>query len=291
MKTSDMNTMIINFNLCHPDPVYRTAIQNKDFRIGLSHAIDRQQIIDTVYRRQGEPWQAAPRPEAPFYDEVAAKQYIEFDLELAAEHLDKSGVTVGSDSRRHFPDGRPAVFTVLAQTRYFEMADALDLIRETWAKVGITLNVNNMDGTLYDERVQANEFDLAVDTGQLGYLDAMVDPRQFFPSYLSGASMAPLWYRWYAGLEPSEEPPEPMKQQVSLYRDELLTTSDQQRQVEVMREIVAIARDQFWTMGISLPANPYAIVKNNFHNVPADMWEAFRYPTPGPTNICQYFLD
>lgn len=50
---------------------------------------------------------------------------------------------------------------------------------------------------------------------------------------------------------------------------------------EIMKEIVAIAREQFWTIGVSLPAESYAIVKNNFHNVPDNRWEAFRYSTPG----------
>ena len=58
--------------------------QNKDFRIGLSHAINRQQIIDLVYQRQGEPWQTAPRPDVPFYtSDDFGTQYTEFDLDLA----------------------------------------------------------------------------------------------------------------------------------------------------------------------------------------------------------------
>ena len=55
-----MNTFIVLFNFNHKDPVMRKIIQNEDFRIGLSHAIDRKAIIDTVYVSQGTPWQAAP---------------------------------------------------------------------------------------------------------------------------------------------------------------------------------------------------------------------------------------
>src|SRR5699024_12689277 len=50
-----MNIALIQLNLPHADPIKREIYNNKDFRIGLSHAIDRQEIIDLVYNGQGEP--------------------------------------------------------------------------------------------------------------------------------------------------------------------------------------------------------------------------------------------
>ena len=66
-----MNTTIISLNLTHKDPVKREIFNNKDFRIGLSYAIDRKAIIDSAFVGQGEPWQAAPRKESPYYNETA----------------------------------------------------------------------------------------------------------------------------------------------------------------------------------------------------------------------------
>ena len=43
-----MNSMVIYFNLTHKDKQMREIFQNKDFRIGLSHAINRKEIIDIV---------------------------------------------------------------------------------------------------------------------------------------------------------------------------------------------------------------------------------------------------
>src|SRR5690606_30933689 len=82
-----MNTTTLMINMTHPDPVKREIFQNKDFRIGLSHAINRQEIIDLIYIGQGEPWQAAPRPEAQFYNEEFAKQYTEYDVAVANEYF------------------------------------------------------------------------------------------------------------------------------------------------------------------------------------------------------------
>jgi peptide/nickel transport system substrate-binding protein len=77
-QAANMNTMVIALNLTHEDPVKREIFNNKDFRIGLSYALDRQEMIDVVFQEQGEPYQAAPRPNSPFYDEELAKQYTEY---------------------------------------------------------------------------------------------------------------------------------------------------------------------------------------------------------------------
>jgi peptide/nickel transport system substrate-binding protein len=106
-----------------------------------------------------------------------------------------------------------------------------------------------------------------------------------------GNRYAPLWNNWYIGAGETDEPPEPMKQEMQIYREEVQTAVDSERQHAAMAEIVQIAKEEFWIMGISLPPNGYAIVRNDFHNVPESMWEAARYPTPGPSNPCQYIIS
>lgn len=187
------------------------------------------------------------------------------------------------------PDGKPIFVNTLTQTRYFEMVDALQLIKPTWAKVGIDLQINNIDLDLFYVRLDANEYDCAVDIGELGYIDMINDPRWLFAT--GGEPYAPFWGRWYNGETPNEEPPESMKRQMKIYLEKVRPATDSKTQYEGMRTITEIARDEFWCMGISLPAKPYAVVTDRFHNVPNNMWLAFKYPTPGPTNICQYFIS
>ena len=62
---SDFNTMELKINYTDTDEVAAEIYQNMDFRIGLSLAMDRQTVIDTVYIGQGIPYQQAPRPESP----------------------------------------------------------------------------------------------------------------------------------------------------------------------------------------------------------------------------------
>jgi peptide/nickel transport system substrate-binding protein len=58
-----------------------------------------------------------------------------------------------------------------------------------------------------------------------------------------------------------------------------------------MREILEIAKDQFYVIGISLPTPSYGIVKNNFHIVLPSFPNAWLYPHPAPTNPFTYFIE
>ncbi|GIV77753.1 MAG: hypothetical protein KatS3mg050_2147 [Litorilinea sp.] len=77
---------------------------------------------------------------------------------------------------------------------------------------------------------------------------------------------------------------------MALY-DQIKATGDYQKQLELMKEILAIAKDQFYVIGISSSPPGYGIVKNNFHNVPESMPGSWQYPTPAPTNPEQYFIE
>ena len=58
-----------------------------------------------------------------------------------------------------------------------------------------------------------------------------------------------------------------------------------------MVEILELSADQFNSIGIATPRDNYCIVSNNFHNVPMILPYSWRYPTPAPTNPCQYFIE
>ena len=293
LKDPNHNTVGVCFNLTHKNPTKRRMLQNKDFRIGLSHAINRQEIIDLVYLRQGEIWQTAPRPDVPFYDsDDFGKQYTEFSLDLAGQHLDKAGLDkMDGRKRRLGPDGKPIVITVLCQSRYPDMIDAMEFVKRTWADVGVELRIDTVSPELVSERLDANDYDCTLDKGEVGYIDLLGDPRWLFAT--GGSSYAPLWSRWWEGGSPKEEPPEPMKRQMSIYLEKVFGSTNKDVQYAAIKEIIEIARDEFWTMGISLPGQPFAIMSNRMHNVPGDdqMWLSFKAPYPAVTNMTQYYIQ
>ena len=85
------------------------------------------------------------------------------------------------------------------------------------------------------------------------------------------------------------EPPEEVKRQIELFA-ELQKTADADEQVALMREILDIAAEMFYGIGIALPPAGYTVVTNRMQNIPDVMLDAWLYPTPAPTNPEQYFI-
>jgi ABC-type transport system substrate-binding protein len=291
MVNANMNSAIISLNLCHKDPVKREIFRNRDFRIGLSHAINRPEIIVAAYQRQGEPFQPAPRPESDFYDETLAKQYTEYDVDLANRHLDKAGYRDRDSSGvRLGPDGAPIRFSVeIASQDYgFAWASVMDLVRGYWREVGVDVSIRAEDGDLFYERKDANLFDAVVWQGDVGGMDPRLEPRYYMP-YRDESNFALPWADWYQTKGASgEEPPAAVREQMRLY-DQMAATADPAEQDRLLREVIAMAREQFYAIGISLPPKGYCIKRTDFHNVPTTMMIESDYPEPGPSNPEQYF--
>jgi peptide/nickel transport system substrate-binding protein len=287
--TSDMNSALIAFNMTHQDPIKREIFQNKDFRIGLSHAINREEIIDLIFIGQGEPWQAAPRAESAFYHERLAKQYTEYDVELANEYLDRAGYTErDAQGFRLGPDGNRISFGIDSQP-LFNWVDILELVQMYWEEVGIDVQINTMDRSLYDVRREGNQHDANVNFGGAGLQDAILAPFAYLP-YNVGSHFAIAWAHWYNNDPRGEEPPAAPKRQMELY-SQLAATADPAQQAELMREILDIAAEEFYHMGIGLRPQTYGIVKNNFQNVPDAMFSSGgAFMEPATTNPVQYFI-
>lgn len=291
---SKMNTVVITLNLTHKDPVKREIFQNRDFRIGLSHAINRQEIIDLIFITQGIPYQAAPRPESPLYNEHLATQYTEYDLELANEYLDRAGyIERDAEGFRLGPDNQRITFAIEVTTGASggaEMIDALELIQGHWRAVGIEMHIRSIDRSLFYTRKNANEHDANVWNGEGGLgAEVILDPRFYLPVSAESNYAIP-WATWYnSGGLAGEEPSEAAKRQMELY-DRIKMTADHRAQEALMTEILEISVDEFYAIGVSLFPQGYLIVSNDLHNVPP-MFSSWTYANPGPTRPEQYFFS
>ena len=291
------NEAVIMFNMTHRDPVKREIFQNKDFRIGMSHAIDRQEIIDLIYVGQGEPYQAAPRPESAFYDEQLAKQYTEYDVELANEYLDRAFPEKDAQGFRLGPDGERITINFEIDAVMTDFIDMLELLEDYWAEVGVEVNTRTSDRSLWQVRVkEGGEQDAVIHTFGGGTGQRVVqDPRYWFPFNLN-SMYAPAWAHWYnlpgdGGVTmEAEEPPAEVKRQMELY-NQLNRTGDPEEQRELMNQILEIAADQFYHLGTTTQGEGYGIVKNNMCNVPETMFNSWPYPTPAPLNPSQFFFS
>ncbi|UYN98928.1 MAG: ABC transporter substrate-binding protein [Devosia sp.] len=286
---STSNTLALQFNMNHVDEKRRELFQNKDFRIGVSHLLDRQEIIDVVFTGQGEPFQVAPRPESPFYDEEYAKQYTEYDPDAAAAAFEAAGLVKSGDYYT-FADGTPLQITIdLIASFRSEWVDMMELMQLQLEAGGLDIELNNIDRTLYYDKRPLGDYDAQIWQGD-GGLDVVQEPRYYFPA--NGESVwAFRWQAWYNGANPeiAEEPVAWAKEQMDLYT-QLRAEGDPDKRTELMKQILVIGKENFPVIGVSLPGNGYYIAKNNMRNIAPQMLHAYLFPTPGPYDTFQWYF-
>ncbi|SFA74825.1 peptide/nickel transport system substrate-binding protein [Rhizobium sp. NFR07] len=291
LTSTEANVMTFMLNLNHSDETKRALFRNKDFRVALSLALDRQSLIDAVLVSQGTPGQPSIRADDPLYNEQLATQFIGYDIEKANAMLD--AILPERDSQNFRLDARGRRLSIIFEIDQARTAflDFFQLVIPMYQAVGIDAQMRTMDRSLWETRIrQGRDFDATVHQfGASGGIGAMLDPRYYLPSD-SNAFYAPAWSLWYT--DPSnpraEEPPEETKRQFALY-DKLKSMGDAAGQQEIMKEIIQGAADNFYVFGVSLPPDGYGIVKNNMKNVSMTMPNSWPWPTPGPTRPEQFY--
>lgn len=302
LESTYSTDLAIALNMNHEDEAKREVYQNKDFRVALSHAINRQRLIDTVWQRQGEPTQPAPRPESRFYDEEFATQYTEYDPDLANQILDDAGYDQrDGDGYRLRPDGERITVSVDVPTDGLIpfWVDAMTLVVEDWQAVGINANVNAVPRDTFEARMDDNPpaHDANIWVGEGGRGDETREVRWYMAAGpAGGAYWAREWSNYYDSRgepdnEPVEPPPPVVLEQHQLY-DDFLAEPDPDTREEIFRQILAIAKEQFWAIGTVRSPGVYAIVHNRLKNVGEDpLPESSLYNTPAPANPEQWFIE
>ncbi|MHA1930293.1 MAG: ABC transporter substrate-binding protein [Candidatus Thorarchaeota archaeon] len=291
LNTRD-NYFTIQLNLLHKDPVLRSVFSNKTFRIALSHAINRTAIIEEVVGQDLDPRQPAPRIESPNYREKLANQYLDFNLTLANELLDSAGYDDRDiDGYRLTPTGHRINFTISVTEGvtgvYYRAAT---MLCDYWHDLGLIVNVTAIDAWPITQLTRANDHDALIQAAAEGYTSMFLSPTNYVPLSEYSSRWAIPWVYWYANNSLGEEPPVYVKEQFNLY-EQLQSSVSESEMIVIMDQILEIAEEQFYMMGICLNLDGYMLVRSNFHNVPDVMPRSWTYPTPAPTNPCQYFMD
>lgn len=268
-------TNSIHFNRTLDDPMKAEIFANKDFRIGLSHAINRGEIIEIVHSGQGEPAQPSPLPDSPLYNERLATQYTEYDLDLANEHLDRVLPDKDAQGFRLGPDGERFTFVMSVansqgwQANYVQVAE---LVKSYFAEVGVDVIINAVPHEQFNELTRTNAFESSLWTGEGGAgLSGIVDPRYYVPGEFHG-HFGNAWYAWRVGSSnrTQVEMPEAYQALRQQYED-AISLPNQEDQIEAMKAVLEAAADEFYAIGISRPPGGYYPGNSRLVNLP-DTW-------------------
>jgi peptide/nickel transport system substrate-binding protein len=247
----------IHFNRTVADEGLAEIFANIDFRIGMSHAINRQEIIDIVHLGQGTPSQAAPLEDSPLYNEQLATQYTEYSVDLANEALDRVIPDRGDDGYRLRPDGEPLsiVFSVSNDLSYgTTWVQIAELLIGYWDAVGVRVTLNSMADAVFIQNKQDNNLEATIYTGEGGAgLAGILDARYYVPMEYFGL-FGNGWFAWRVGASDAVqvEPPQDIIDARAQY-EAVLQTAGQDAQVAAMAEVLQTAAENFYVIGISRP--------------------------------------
>ena len=271
------NTNTIHFNQTIADPVKAEVFANKDFRIGMSYAINRPEIIEIVHNGQGEPSQHAPLKDSPLYIEGMDTQYVEYDVAKANEYLDKVLPDKDAEGFRLDKNGKrfQIIFTVQNDLSYgTNWVQIAELLIGYWKAVGIDMLLNSIPGPQHDENKKKNLIEATMYTGEGGAgVTALIDPRYYVPmEYFGYFGLG--WYGWRiadpTGETVAVEPPQWAKDARAKY-EEAVAQPTYELQVAKMREVIQEAKERLYVLGISRPAPMYYPFHARLGGIP-DTW-------------------
>ncbi len=254
----------IAFNVTSEDLARRELFNERDFRLAMSRAINREEINSAAYFDLGEPRaDIGFDPVPPFVTEEQAVYGTEYDPGFATATLDELAVVdQDGDGFRDLPNGERLLLNLQFTTQAISTA-VVELVAQNWNDVGIQTTLKEVTSDEYRAAQSANELDVLMwRRGQplpivLGDAKSFVAPFGDYFSLRTGM----LWAQWMEsdGKE-GVEPPAwvgDWEQTVLAWQQHELGSEESDR---IGAELVQKVLDQYLFIGLVQSPNPV------FHN-------------------------
>jgi peptide/nickel transport system substrate-binding protein len=256
-------------NWTHLDPQKRELYRNRSFRLGLSHAIDREKVQKIVYFGTGELTTGTMSPKAIEFtaNDTGRQLYeqwrdlaIEYDPDQAASLLDESGaVDANNDGWRDLPSGDELTMRIDCSAGAMQSktnSQATEIIKEGWEAVGLRVQINVVPDEQLNVMQDNSEIDIRGCWGVGDGPNFLVFPN--WVVWVGNDRTAPLYGAWYSVLgtdkegteldldplernPPREEPPpdDPAWRLWEIY-DQARTEPDDAKRLALSQEIIKV---------------------------------------------------
>ncbi len=267
------------------DKDIRALLRNKTFRQGLSHALNRQQVLNEVWDGEGEAKQFTISPQSPHFKgtegqavyEAWAHSYVTYSTSTATTLWDSIGFTdTNGDGWRELPSGDPFTLTIDLNDWGGEEINtqATEVFSQNLTALGVRVAINNVIGD--PEGTTRGDYGLyMIRTTHASELDIWTYPDWVFPlrGGGEGARAFPMQGRWYQtggaeGWEP--ELGSPAEQLQDIYTQGLQEPDPQARDQLIWDAIDIHINEGPFVIGATGDQPEIVICKTYFHNVQED---------------------
>jgi peptide/nickel transport system substrate-binding protein len=271
-RTGPGSQLALYPNLNVNDETWRALMRDRRFRRALSLAVNRHEINQVIYFGLGIEGQNTLLPQSPLFHPEYRAAWAAFDVREANRLLDAIGLDQrGADGMRLLPDGRPMEIIVENSGESTEQSDVLELMRDSWRRVGIRLFAKPSQLTLFRRRVFAGETMMSVDKGiENGLATADMAPWEFAPT----SQQQLEWSKWgqymetkgKAGEAPDLPPAIRLKE---LYESWLMAPSAAEH-ARIWGEMLQIWADEVYSIGTVAGILQPVVVNADLRNVPEE---------------------
>lgn len=242
MKYPSMSYSYIGYNQKNP------LFKDRSVRVALTHLVDRERILKEVYFDLGRIVTGNFFIDSPYYDKSI--EPYPFSVEKALELFKQAGWTDTDGDGILDKDGKKFEFTMLSVPVSSIQKKMLPIIQEDMAKAGVVMNIQNIEWSVYLQRLEKKSFDSCVLMWGMGF-DS--DPYQ-------------IWHSSQADQAGSSNHISFKSPEADKLIEEIRVTFDLKKRIELCHQFHQLLhKEQPYTFLIS----PYALLSQNnrYHNV------------------------
>ena len=257
-------------NLNFRDMEWRKLFRNVNFRRALSIAIDRHEINQVFYYGLARETNNSVLRESPLFDEKFANRWSQFDLNAANQMLDDLGlVKRNSKGFRLLPNGQPMELTVVFSTEEDEPSDILELVSDTWRKIGIKVLSKPLHREVMRNRIFSGNVQMSIWSGlENGIPNASSSPAELAPT----SQQQLQWPMWGQYLETGGKSGQAIDMKVPQKLFELKDAWREARsegdRIKIWHEMLDTYTSNVFSIGIIASVPQVVLVNNSLQNVP-----------------------
>lgn len=259
-------------NLNVEDPEWRKLMRDVRFRRALSLGINRHEINEVVYFGLGVRSSNTVLQRSPLFRPEFRQSWTGYDIAQANALLDAIGLAKrNKEGLRLLPDGRPMEVIVDTSGESTEETDVLELVRDTWRKLGLSLFARPSQREVFRKRIYSGKSMMSVWSGlNNGIPTPEMSPAELAPTAQEQLQW-PMWGQYYEQNRKGGEPPSmPEAQELVRLYDAWRVANDDIEREQAWIAMLGIHADQVFTIGIVTRALQPVVVRNTVRNVPKD---------------------
>ncbi|MGE3913859.1 MAG: ABC transporter substrate-binding protein, partial [Chloroflexota bacterium] len=285
----------LKFNLSFDaDPEIAKWISNVDFRRAIGLGIDRDQINETFWLGTGTGGSVAPSESNKYSPGPEYRtKWAKLDIAEANKMLDGLGLDKkDSEGYRLRTDGKGRLSLVIDAWggQFIQFTQISEMIRQQVVKIGIDLQVKELERSLGQKRNAANE-NMIYAWQNDGSEHLFTFPGHVFPYDTTGGGGA-LYAAWFqSNGSQGKEPPAKIKEVMDKFKKGFGVPDEEQ--TKLGKEIWASVVDEVFSVGVvglAAAVSGVRLYKTNMGNIPARQFNSPDGKTPGTSRPVTFFF-